>query len=301
MKGIILAGGSGTRLFPITRVVSKQLLPVYDKPMIYYPLSVLMLAGLREILIISTPHDLPHFRKLLGDGSQWGLSFSYAEQPRPEGLAQAMIIGREFVGDDSMCLILGDNIFYGHGLSNKVRQAAGLDKGAIVFGYWVKDPKRYGIVTFDSAGQAIGLEEKPDKPQSNWAVTGLYFYDNRALEYAAQLKPSGRGELEITDLNRIYLEQGDLFVEKMGRGIAWLDTGTHESLMQASSFIEAIEQRQGLKVACIEEIAFYMGYINEAQVEKLAGPLLKNGYGLYLLELLKHGGMQQWITPAETR
>ncbi len=287
MKGIVLAGGSGTRLYPITRVVSKQLLPVYDTPMVYFPLSVLMLAEIRDILIISTPQDLPLFKKLLGDGSQWGISFSYAEQPHPGGLAEAFIIGRRFIGTDAVCMVLGDNIFYGHGLTDQLASARSRKTGATIFGYWVKNPERYGVLAFDDSDRVVGIEEKPVRPRSNYAVTGLYFYDNRVLEIAAKLRPSARGELEITDVNRAYLDMGDLFVEKLGRGIAWLDTGTHESLMQASNFIATIENRQGLKVACLEEIAYRKGYIDAAQVEKLAQPLLHNSNGQYLMNLLK--------------
>ncbi len=286
MKGIILAGGSGTRLYPITKVVSKQLLPVYDKPMIYYPLSVLMLAGIRDILIISTPHDLPQFQELLGDGRQWGLEFSYVVQPRPEGLAQAFILGRDFIGHDNVCMILGDNLFYGHGLPEKLIRAAERGSGATVFGYQVTDPERYGVISFNKEGQVTDIEEKPRRPKSNYAVTGLYFYDKRVADIAAQIRPSARGELEITDINRAYMELGELQVEKLGRGIAWLDTGTHESLMESSQFIEIIEKRQGLKVACVEEIAYAMGYIDRGQLEELAQPLLKNAYGRYLMGLL---------------
>jgi glucose-1-phosphate thymidylyltransferase len=286
MKGIILVGGSGSRLFPITRVVSKQLLPVYDKPMVYYPLSVLMLAGIREILFISTPEDSHLFKKLLGDGSQLGLSFSYALQPRPEGLAQAFIIGKSFIGNDPVCLILGDNIFYGHNLTDTLNRAVQLKKGGIIFGYLVRDPERYGVVEFDQNGNVTSIVEKPKNPKSNYAVPGLYFYDNDVVNIAANLKPSARGELEITDVNIEYLRRGQLKVELLGRGFAWLDTGTEEALQQAASYVQAIQERQGLKISCIEEIAYRLGYINNEELSKLASDMLTNDYGRYLMELI---------------
>ena len=286
-KGIILAGGSGTRLYPATLALSKQLVPIYNKPMIYYPLATLMMAGVRDILVISTPHDKDAFRRLLGDGGHLGLTIRYAVQPSPDGLAQAFLIGEEFIGDDGVALALGDNVFYGHGLPESVERAAARARGATVFAYWVRDPQRYGVVEFDASGRAVGLEEKPAKPRSPWAVTGLYFYDHRVVEIAAALKPSARGELEITDVNLAYLRVGDLHVERLGRGIAWLDTGTHEALLQASTFIQTLEERQGLMVACVEEIAYRMGYIGAADVLRLARPMRDNSYGEYLRRLVE--------------
>ena len=286
-KGIVLAGGSGTRLHPLTISVSKQLMPIYDKPMVYYPLSTLMLARIREILVITTPRDLDAFKSLLGNGEQWGLSLSYAVQPNPDGLAQAFLIGEDFIGEDSVSLILGDNVYYGQGLSSLLQRAAGKVRGATVFGYYVRDPERYGVVSFDAKGKVIDIEEKPENPKSHYAVTGLYFYDNDVISIAKTIKPSVRGELEITDVNKVYLERGDLSVELLGRGNAWLDTGTHESLLAAANFIQVVEQRQGLKIACPEEIAFRMGYIDGEHLARLAEPLTKNGYGRYLLEVVR--------------
>ncbi|MDA8418320.1 MAG: glucose-1-phosphate thymidylyltransferase RfbA [Desulfobacteraceae bacterium] len=287
MRGIILAGGSGTRLYPLTKSVSKQLMPVYDKPMIYYPLAVQMLAGIREILVITTPEDQSQFRRLLGDGGQWGLNLRYAVQPEPGGLAQAFLIGEEFIDNRPVCLILGDNIFYGHGLSETLQENAKLTCGATVYGYYVSDPRRYGVVSFDEQGRAISIEEKPERPKSNYAVTGLYFYDRDVVEIAKKIKPSARGELEITDVNNVYLERGDLRVVRLGRGTAWLDTGTHASLLDAANFIKVVEDRQGLKLACLEEIAYRMGYIDRGQLARLAEPLAKNGYGQYLLRIVE--------------
>ena len=286
MKGIILAGGSGTRLYPLTRVISKQLIPVYDKPMIYYPMSVLMLAGIRDILIISTPQDLPRFEELFGDGAHLGLNLNYAVQPRPEGLAQAFLIGEQFINGDSVCLVLGDNIFFGHNFAGIVRRCASLTDGGIIFGYLVKDPQRYGVVEFDGDNRVIGIEEKPRQPKSRYAVPGLYFYDSQVVSVARSIKPSARGELEITDVNTHYLEQGKLTVELLGRGFCWLDTGTHESLQQAASYVQAVQDRQGLKIACLEEIAFRLGYIDAGQVEQLAASMMKNQYGMYLMDML---------------
>ncbi len=290
-KGVVLAGGSGTRLYPLTHVVSKQLLPVYDKPLIYYPLSTLMLAGIREILVISTPEDLPRFRQLLGDGSHWGISLDYAVQPEPLGIAHALVVGREFIGNSPVALVLGDNIFYGQGFGRTLRKTSSRSSGATVFGYYVRDPDRYGVVEFDADGTAVSIEEKPDRPRSHYAVTGLYFYDSNVMDIATGLDPSARGELEITDVNLEYLRRGELSVELMGRGMAWLDSGTHEALLEANTFIETIEKRQGLKVSCPEEISYRMGYIDAEQVERLAGPLAKNNYGRYLLDLISGDGL----------
>lgn len=290
MKGIVLAGGSGTRLYPLTKSISKQLLPIYDKPMIYYPISVLMLANIRDILIISTPHDIGHFKQLLGDGSWLGVRFSYQVQPSPDGLAQAFLLGEEFIAGDTSCLVLGDNIFYGYNFSRQLEDAGRLTRGATVFGYYVSDPERYGVVGFDDAGKVLSLEEKPREPKSNYAVTGLYFYDSSVTEKAKQIRPSARGELEITDLNRLYLDEGQLTVRLLGRGMAWLDTGTHQSMLQASNFVESIEERQGLKIACLEEIAFRKGYISRDQLLELAKPLAKNQYGKYLVKVAEEKG-----------
>ncbi|MBA3014203.1 MAG: glucose-1-phosphate thymidylyltransferase RfbA [Proteobacteria bacterium] len=302
MKGIILAGGSGTRLYPLTKSVSKQLMPIYDKPMIYYPLAILMLAGIREVLIITTPEDNAQFKKLLGDGSQWGIDIQYAIQPEPGGLAQAFLIGEEFIGTSTVCLILGDNIFYGHGFSEILQENAKLTRGATVYGYYVKDPERYGVVSFDEQGRVTSIEEKPEHPRSNYAVTGLYFYDNDVVSIAKQIKPSPRGELEITDINNAYLKRGDLTVVRLGRGSAWLDTGTHASLLDAANFIKVVEDRQGLKLACLEEIAYRMGYIDRKQLASLAEPLKKNGYGQYLLRIIDEDSVQSPLpSDGETR